>query len=377
MCFLGEPFKHDLFVSYSHGDADGSGRSPLGEWSRDFVADLERQLRQIHLFREVSIFLDQNERPGRGVDPTEPLSQQLKEEISASALLVVLMTPHYLASTWCTQERDWWLERVARNTIGAGGHIFVCRVLPNVTIPPWKPEEDDGMWPDALKDSVGHTLTGFWFHTREDVHFDTVPFKWDGSTHDTNEYNTARRLLIRHITIRLAEIRQKLEEQRRDEDNRTKLMQPGVKMIYLHARERQRQSWQRAREALVRSGYLVYPAAPEPNLLDQPLLNLKEIREARQKRIFQLAECDAILMLCSDTGAEIEIDLPAIGRNDRESARDISGKLLPCAVLDQVGQPIEAATALAIEHLDGCHPGWELHVASWLERCGRTLEAAA
>ena len=24
--FLGKPFKHDLFVSYSHGDFDGSGR---------------------------------------------------------------------------------------------------------------------------------------------------------------------------------------------------------------------------------------------------------------------------------------------------------------------------------------------------------------
>jgi hypothetical protein len=43
-CFLGEPFQHDLFVSYSHGDFDGSGQSNLKTWSQAFGRELEMEL---------------------------------------------------------------------------------------------------------------------------------------------------------------------------------------------------------------------------------------------------------------------------------------------------------------------------------------------
>ena len=90
-----------------------------------------------------------------------------------------------------------------------------------------------------------------------------------------------------------------------------------------------------------------------------------------------MAECDAILMVCNVADEEFEIDLPAIGRNDREHVRDLTGKLLPCAVLDLVGQPIDAATELAIERLDGCRASWVQDVAVWLERSGRVWASAA
>jgi hypothetical protein len=82
-------------------------------------------------------------------------------------------------------------------------------------------------------------------------------------------------------------------------------------------------------------------------------------------------------MVCTASDEEFEIDLPAIGRNDREHVRDLTGKLLPCAVLDLVGQPIEAATELAIECLDGRRTGWVQDAAIWLERCGRVWASAA
>lgn len=377
MCFLGEPFKYDLFVSYSHGAFDGSGRSPLKEWSQMFVADLERQLRQIASFQHVRVFLDQDQRPDQSVDPTDPLTGQLTCDISSAALLIVLMTPHYLASAWCAQERDWWLEQHTPDAFGVGGRIYVCRVLPNFKGAPWQPEDDDESWPDAFKDSAGHALTGFWFHGTQDVHFDTVPFKWDGSTDDINEYNTARRGLIRHIAIRLNDIRQKLEDQRKDAAQHKRLTEDSPKILYLHARQRQLKAWETIRNVLTDSGYLVYPAAPEPDLVADALPDFKAIRTARQKRIMLLAECDAILLLSDGDGAELEIDLPAIGRNDRQAARGLTGKLLPCAALDLVGQPVEAATALAIERLDGRRPGWERSVADWLAQCGRTLATAA
>ena len=41
MSYVGEPFRHDLFVSYSHGD-DGSGGAYLKPWSAAFAHELER-----------------------------------------------------------------------------------------------------------------------------------------------------------------------------------------------------------------------------------------------------------------------------------------------------------------------------------------------
>jgi hypothetical protein len=110
MSFLGEPFKHDLFVSYSHGDFDGSGKSNLKTWSQAFARELEAELRQKIEFNGLMIFLDQHDRPDQAVDPMEALTEQLRTEIGATGLLTVLMSPHYLRSKWCGDERDWWLE---------------------------------------------------------------------------------------------------------------------------------------------------------------------------------------------------------------------------------------------------------------------------
>jgi hypothetical protein len=375
--FVGEPFRHDIFVSYSHGDFDGSDHSPLKVWSVDFVQYLEQQIRQIRHFREVRMFLDQDHRPGQGVDPTEPLTEQLSVDIEGSALLVILMTPDYLASNWCGQERDWWLEQHHPDTIGAGGRIFVCRIWPNTKELPWNKGRDHEAWPDALKDSGGDGLPGFWFHSCDNVDDATVPFRWGGVTHDLNEYVQACRELIRAITSRLREIKRRLDERRREEEDRQRLAGAGGKIIYLHAREAQATAWQEARDALRRSGYVVYPSAPEADLLGDELPDARANRAARNQRILQLEECDAILLLSTGPSVELDIDLAAIGRKDRETARERSGKLLPCAVLDTAGQTIEAADSLAIEHLDGRTTGWEMAIARWLERCASVSERVA
>ena len=44
MGFLGEPFRHDLFVSYSHGAFAGKHDSDLKLWSQKFAEDLRAEL---------------------------------------------------------------------------------------------------------------------------------------------------------------------------------------------------------------------------------------------------------------------------------------------------------------------------------------------
>ena len=135
MSYLGEPFKHDLFVSYSHGDFDGSGLSNLKKWSMAFVRELEGELRQHPKFHQLAIFVDQALRPDQGLDPMEALPKQLRAEIGASGLLVVLMSPHYLHSKWCGDERDWWVECQIEHGLALDRRIVIARIWP--TEDPW------------------------------------------------------------------------------------------------------------------------------------------------------------------------------------------------------------------------------------------------
>ena len=74
MSYVGEPFRHDLFVSYSHGD-DGSGGAYLKPWSAAFTHELERELRADRRFRtSLSVFRDQDHRPEQSLDPMAPLT---------------------------------------------------------------------------------------------------------------------------------------------------------------------------------------------------------------------------------------------------------------------------------------------------------------
>ena len=51
----------------------------------------------------------------------------------SAALLVVLMSPDYLASQWCADERDWWLERQAALGLPHEERIAVVRIWPTDT----------------------------------------------------------------------------------------------------------------------------------------------------------------------------------------------------------------------------------------------------
>ena len=130
MAYVGLPFSHDIFVSYSHGD-DGTGQAYLQPWSTAFAKELERELRADRKYRqELRIFLDQDQRPSVGIDPMAPLTDQLREHIGGSALLLVLMSPDYLASGWCQGERDWWSARQKELGLPSEERIAVVRIWP-------------------------------------------------------------------------------------------------------------------------------------------------------------------------------------------------------------------------------------------------------
>src|SRR4029450_12263093 len=112
LSYVGGPFLHDLFITYSHGGDDGTGQGYLAPWSGCFKKELEREFRMNPKFRQdLRIFIDKDYRPGQGLDPMDPLSDELRTQAGGAALLVALVSPDYLTSGWCTRERDGWRGR--------------------------------------------------------------------------------------------------------------------------------------------------------------------------------------------------------------------------------------------------------------------------
>ena len=131
MSFVGAPFTHDLFISYSHG-SDAGGDGLLRPWSVRFVEELRRELALDRRFRDpLRIFLDAQHRPGLGIDPMEGLSEQLAREVGASALLMVLMSPEDLKSAYVVVGK----EQVPVASIPAGERMKIMSALKTKGLP--------------------------------------------------------------------------------------------------------------------------------------------------------------------------------------------------------------------------------------------------
>ena len=163
MAYLSTPFEHDIFVSYAHGRADRqSGVKRLKHWSERLKDELEGEIVDLlPEFEPLDIFID------RQLDPTERLTPLVHREVSGSGLLLIIMSEHYLKSTWCQDERDWFAAEVARRRT-SGGVVLVVRVQPTKHV----------AWPTCLKDERGHVVLGFQFHPNPKRDELVQPYGW-------------------------------------------------------------------------------------------------------------------------------------------------------------------------------------------------------
>jgi len=88
-------FTNDIFVSYSHIDnapmADGRG------WVDVFHEHLQNFV-NVHLGRRISVWRDKRLHGG------EIFSDEIEQQLRASAVLVSVLSPGYVNSTWCNRE---------------------------------------------------------------------------------------------------------------------------------------------------------------------------------------------------------------------------------------------------------------------------------
>lgn len=367
MAYVGLPFLHDVFVSYSHGD-DGSGQSYLQPWSLAFARELEREMRSDRRFRQdLRVFLDDDHRPGQGIDPMAALTDQLRDDIGASAILLVLMSPDYLASKWCADERDWWCVHQAVLGLPADERIAVVRIWPTGAEP----------WPAALTDARGHPLVGFPFSEPVEGSDSHRPLGWfEVPGPFSMAFRKALIAIVGRLYPRLDALKASLDSRVRAEAERARLGGEGGQTIYLHGRADHAKAWEAAGMALIDSGYAVVPG--EPDAVEHDPVRLQEVRE---RRVEALCACDALLLLGTDDGRALDADLVVVGKHDRQSARARSNHLLPCGLLDTAGAaiatPVRRATAriMQTDWLDGTRAPWTAEVQRWL--AGKAQRAGA
>jgi hypothetical protein len=356
MPFLGEPFAHDLFVSYSHGAFKGQHDPDLKLWSEKFARDLRAELAASDEFEDISVFLDENGRADENVDETAPLPAHLEERVSSSALLVVLMTPHYLRSKWCHQELESWSRQNLPDTLGAGSRIFVCKVLPT----------DPTHWPQELPPAVGYLA----YDQDKDT---SRPLAWRDSRRDLDDYYNLLIDLSGDVMQRLRAIKEILDEHRWQEAQRRKLDAPMGGILFLHGRPDAAAAWHQACDRLQDAGFYVVPDRPTPIAPDGGL---------DPEYQAQLVQSDGVLLLGAEDGPAIDTDIVVIGRNCRNLAA-ASKPFLPCAVLNLAGEPLRTprrlrnAKNLRMGWIDATNNHWPIQVRSWLIEASAQLELIA
>jgi hypothetical protein len=370
MAYVGQPFRHDIFVSYSHGTA-ADGAVFLADWSENFVRALEAELRfEPELRDTLRIFLDRDQRPDRGVDPMGDLPEQLEAELEASALLLVLMSPDYLKSDWCRREREWWTSCQHEPNLATSARVPVG----------FKPQERVAVirmsdtqtqrWPPPLADANGTPMVGFPFE--EDFGPMKRPLGW--RLQDQEFAKTVLRSLmpvVSHLKGRLDKMRERLQAWQSEQAQLARLQQPGGQTLYLHGRSEQANAWERAAVRLNDFGFLVVPAQPDQVGQDP----VKE-QQVREQRVRDLADCDALLLLATEDGRALDSDLAVVGKHDRHSARSRSNKLLPLGVVDTAGPVIATqvrrnnARILQANWVDARQEDWPAQLPPWLAQQG-------
>lgn len=351
---LSPEFQHDVFISYSHGDAAKTGKTPLKTWSQAFARELMAELRSPLEWTKADVFLDKE-----GLDRADPLTRQLRESICRSAILLILMSPHYIDSPACADERAWWFEKAATEAFPeVRSRVVVARIWPL----------SEGLsWPSELCDEAGVPPLGVWFHEQPGHSETSRPFGWRDPTGAEGEFRRSLLELVTDITLRLGELKRGIERKRRAAAFAAKLSAPAGQAIYVHARKRDAARWEAVREKLILAGYGVVPNAPEA-LPDSS----GQTSDLEDESLQMLKASDGLLLISGDNPNHLASDLVVIGHQRRNSARAASGKPLPCAVIDPGLVPEtklrhqQSAKNMQIDWINASISDWTAEVKSWL-----------
>ena len=100
-------YKHDIFVSYAHVDNEPLA-GPDTQWVTNLLAGLKPMLgQQLGRADAYSLWMDYELRGN------EPATPDILRQLQDTTLLLLILSPGYLASEWCCRE----LRRFAEKSL--------------------------------------------------------------------------------------------------------------------------------------------------------------------------------------------------------------------------------------------------------------------
>jgi len=102
MAFLSSNgFDFDIFVSYAHVDDEMPLQSNPQGWVTTLTSHLKNKLDQkLGRHEAYALWMDQELRGG------QPITPNILAKVQRSAILLVVLSPGYVASEWCRRELD-------------------------------------------------------------------------------------------------------------------------------------------------------------------------------------------------------------------------------------------------------------------------------
>jgi hypothetical protein len=351
MPILAPEFEYDVFVSYAHGDVRKMGNAALKRWSYALVDALEEELALDG--DDAKFFLDASD-----IDRHRELDKEIREAILASATMLVLMSPRYLASDACKTERALWFEKATSEALAEGRErILFARVLP----------VRDGDWPSEFLDGSGAPPISRWFFEQPGAP-KARPFGWPDFTAASREFRDEVVALAGDISVQLRNLKETIDRKKRAVAYAQKLREATGQALYLHARQRDLSEWESVRSRLISAGYGV-AGAPEQVSADPACL---EAFDKESVRI--LTACDGLLLVAGEDLDQLASDIVVVGRQRRNLAIAKSKKPLPCAVVDHHFSADEKAILqqlarnMQVDWINSTASNWVGDIRAWLNR---------
>jgi hypothetical protein len=338
LAYLAPHFTYDIFLSYSHGEVQGIENPPLKRWSQAFIDRLRADILSTRPdFAPLNIFDD------RDADRTMGLSDQLKDIVEQSGLLLIVMSLHYLESLWCTDERDWFVQQFAHRHKDSG-RVFIVRSI----------STDEESWPGVLKDSRGHTDLGFRFHPVT-AEIGTTPYGWPDLLDKSEDFYKALAPLRTSIIRRLQDLKRLLDCQPAPQSPPPPGRQTPPR-LYLHSRQSANGLRVIVSDQLKLAGCIVIdPVA------DVASTTISALHVESQRRIQLAKRCDALTLLRTPNDPSFDDELIDIAFDELERINKERSRPIACAVLDGGGSDHELVQSVAIKgvrHFPLSDPAW-------------------
>jgi hypothetical protein len=343
MAFLRPYFEYDMFVSYSHGVGAGGVEAPMKDWTLDLIRRLETDIRAVDTeFDDLHIWRDEE------IDPTIHLTDELRAKVTTSGILMIVMSPRYLASVWCQDELQWFKQQVEGRSRDQG-RVFVVRALPT----------KEATWPEFLRDTRGFALPGFQFHDKQD----SMPYGWRGAGTNRDAYVQELWRLQTALVRRLRELRANMQHRAKMEKAVDPASPSAARRIYLHARPEYAAVYDEVKRILSKDGITPLSAVADPGR------DIADWTRESRARIETAKRCDALALVRGDGDERFIGDLLEIGVDERERIQSARGASLPCAVLDHSGRmlPIDVSD-YGIERFDLTDNDWRGKFHGWLDQ---------